>query len=297
MSSPLTAISASRNVNLTYNGPTSSVGAKAERWEGFALELADGVQQGASMFDCGAKAERNGDGRYVAVIHSGPWYEQDDAEQETLRNIASHREKLRRARLFRADLRVRLRERADRKKQTVRGVLEAATGPYTIHPEEPYHFHARHFSSKDDLPLAPSEKPLNERDEREKLLRMFYRAGEVDEIKRKQFGKVYLAKRKQFAEEERKHVVEKRNLEAGSYQRDSLDLDAPRGRSRYRNDSIVVERSQRGDRRSSDAKAQPDFTSISEVVSGKKYQPECYGGRTGDGSSNGTKTPELGQSR
>ncbi|KAI8928959.1 hypothetical protein BC831DRAFT_445541, partial [Entophlyctis helioformis] len=65
---------------------------------------------------------------------------------------------------------------------------------YTVFPDEKYHFHARHFPA----PYTDMEKEL----------RMCYRSGQIDEIRRKQFGKVFLATRKHYMELERTEFLQ-----------------------------------------------------------------------------------------
>ncbi|EGF82723.1 hypothetical protein BATDEDRAFT_22823 [Batrachochytrium dendrobatidis JAM81] len=82
------------------------------------------------------------------------------------------------------------------------------TRSYTVYPQEKFHFHQQHFHSKDldrfsdILPKSRNDKDL------EKELRLGYRTGHLDEIKRKHFGKVYEATRKHYMDLERKKCLD-----------------------------------------------------------------------------------------
>ncbi|KAI9203416.1 uncharacterized protein BJ171DRAFT_143572 [Polychytrium aggregatum] len=76
---------------------------------------------------------------------------------------------------------------------------------YSLVPDEPYHLHERYFTKDDSMhPKTPATG-----DELAKKLRLFFRKGELDEIVRKQQGKVYLSTLKQYADAERQQCAGK----------------------------------------------------------------------------------------
>ncbi|KAJ3124883.1 hypothetical protein HK098_000821 [Nowakowskiella sp. JEL0407] len=79
---------------------------------------------------------------------------------------------------------------------------------YLIFPNEKYHYHKKLFTPDSTQTHQPKPTcPINHTNNGpEQMLNLFYRAGHISELKKRQFGKVYLANRKEFAEKERRGV-------------------------------------------------------------------------------------------
>ncbi|TPX64316.1 hypothetical protein SpCBS45565_g05949 [Spizellomyces sp. 'palustris'] len=194
------------------------------------------ITRAAEMFSNGALAKRmNGepDKRQSA---SCVWGEADahlTALRESKRAQDMAMRKLEHSRTFESSLRERLSCRARQKKELESNALQhlvadslfqhgrchrcsvqlgRGTDNLTSNatPNVRYHYHDQHFL-KDTFAPSHALKP-SQTEEVERNLRVFYRTGHLDELKRKQFAHVYLANRKKYAEDERRHAVEQRAL-------------------------------------------------------------------------------------
>ena len=82
--------------------------------------------------------------------------------------------------------------------------------PYIVFPQERYDLNLQYFTPTNLIP------PKVKRDA-EKELRMCYRAGHLDEIKKKQFGQVYTSTRKYYMDQELKFLKDKKLYDAKKY--------------------------------------------------------------------------------
>lgn len=65
------------------------------------------------------------------------------------------------------------------------------TRTYSVYPNEKYDLNHQYFPTENQAPITHTK-------DLEKELRLCYRAGHLDEIKRKQFGKIYSLTRKHY---------------------------------------------------------------------------------------------------
>lgn len=79
---------------------------------------------------------------------------------------------------------------------------------YLLYPEEKYHFHKQHFIQESSECL-PEEKLPSKEEELEKELRLCYRAGHLDEMKRRIQGRVYAATKHHYMDLERHEFLKK----------------------------------------------------------------------------------------
>ncbi|KNC99099.1 uncharacterized protein SPPG_06043 [Spizellomyces punctatus DAOM BR117] len=194
------------------------------------------ITRAAEMFSNGALAKRmNGelDKRQSA---SRVWGEADahlTALRESQRAHDMAIRKLEHRRAFESSLRERLSCRAKQKKELESKALQhlVADSPFqhgrchrcsvqlgagtdnltaNANPNVRYHYHDQHFLKDASAPSSALKSSQTE--EVERNLRIFYRTGHLDELKQKQFAHVYLANRKKYADDERRHAVEQRAL-------------------------------------------------------------------------------------
>jgi hypothetical protein len=158
-------------------------------------------------------------------------------EEAAAKSLQIRQEKQMKLKKFRSELKQRLQKRAETKKQAIKEVLDhyydtvpkmiSKTEPqmakalsnedlllsdlpavsernYFVFPEEKdqaLHFHRKYFFENESLP----EDPLPCKFEvAEKKLRTIFRSGHLEELKKNQYGKVYLNVKKHFADIERR---------------------------------------------------------------------------------------------
>ncbi|KAJ1337043.1 hypothetical protein BSLG_006803 [Batrachochytrium salamandrivorans] len=78
---------------------------------------------------------------------------------------------------------------------------------YSVYPQEKFHFHQQHFQDDKNAKCIPKILGPNQGNDLEKELRLCYRTGHLDEIKRKHFGKVYGATRRHYMDLERRVLL------------------------------------------------------------------------------------------